>query len=159
MAADNNRGGAGPKAIAAMIGRITRATLGKRGFAEGGVIAEWPAVVGPHIAAHTCPLKIVFPRGERTQGTLHIRVASGGLATELQHLEPMILQRINGHFGYGAVARITLNQGPLPRKPKAAKPKAAPADEARAATLATLVEDDELRSALADLARHIPPAD
>ena len=45
---------------------------------------------------------------------MHLRVASGGLAMELQHFEPVLVERINAYFGYPAVARVKLIQGPLP---------------------------------------------
>ena len=50
--------------------RLIGKPLGKRGFGEGGLIAEWPAVVGEEIARHAKPLKLAFPRGQRRDGTL-----------------------------------------------------------------------------------------
>jgi hypothetical protein len=34
-----------------------------------------------------------------------------------RHLEPIIIERINGFFGYRAVARLAIRQGPLPQRP------------------------------------------
>ena len=65
------------------------------------------------------PLKLAFPRGERRDGTLILRVR-GSFAIELQHMAPQLLERINGYLGYGAVARLKFEQGRLPRpKPPA----------------------------------------
>ncbi len=151
---EDRRGGAGPQAIAASIGRLTRPALAKRGFAEAGVIAEWPSIVGSVLAAHTCPLKIVFPRGERGDGALHLRVASGAMATQLQHLEPLIIERINVYFGYRAVARLAMSQGPLPRRRKP-KPQAAPAAAEEVEERLGAVDDAELKAALTGLGRWV----
>ncbi len=155
-----SRGGQGPRAIAGEVERLTRPALGKRGFAEAAIIAEWATVVGPVLAAHTCPLKLVFQRGQRGDGVLHLRVANGAFATELQHLEPQLLERVNGHFGYRAVARLALSQGPLPRRPKPKPPQPPPADPAVVERAVASVDDPEVKQALARLGsfvlRHRP---
>ncbi len=35
------------------------------------------------------------------------------MATELMHLESMLIDRINSHFGYGAIAAVRLIQVPV----------------------------------------------
>lgn len=40
------------------------------------------------------------------------------MATELMHLETMLIDRINSHFGYGAVAAIRMVQVPIRRPVK-----------------------------------------
>jgi hypothetical protein len=102
----------GIRTMAALMPKVTRTILGKRGFAEASIITEWATIVGDDLARSSQPEKLSFPRGERVGGVLHIRVAGGG-ATELQHLEPQILERINGHFGYRAVGRLKLVHLPL----------------------------------------------
>jgi hypothetical protein len=87
-----------------------RNTLGGRGFVEAGLITEWPAVVGEEIGRISRPVQLAFPRGERKAGVLTI-ACSGAAALELQHLKPQILDRVNTHFGYGAVAEIRFRQG------------------------------------------------
>lgn len=150
-----SRGGQGPRAIAGEVERLTRPALGRRGFAEAGVIAEWPNIVGPVLAVHTCPLRIAFARGERGDGVLHLRVANGALATELQHLEPQLLERVNGHFGYRAVARLAISQGPLPRRPKPKPPAPPPADPAVVERAVAGVDDPEMKEALARLGAFV----
>jgi hypothetical protein len=150
-----SRGGQGPRAIAGEVERLTRPALGKRGFAEAAIIAEWPTVVGAVLGANTCPLKIVFPRGQRGDGVLHLRVANGAFATELQHLEPQLLERVNAHFGYRAVARVALTQGPLPRRAKPKPPPPAPADPAAVERAVAAVGDPEVKQALARLGAFV----
>jgi hypothetical protein len=69
-----------------------------------------------------------------------------------------MIERINSHFGYRAVARIRILQGPVKRAetPKA-KPKPALAPEKRAALERKLdaIEDPELKAALRNLGESI----
>lgn len=155
------RGSAGPRAIAEVAARLTRRPLGKRGFTEASLIGQWASVVGAALAATTLPLRITFPPGERAGGVLHLRVASGAMATQVQHLEPLVVQRINGHFGYRAVARLALSQGPVPRPPArraAPEPQLDAAAEDELARRLAVVEDDDLKAALSALGRRIAAA-
>ena len=148
----------GPRAIGEFSQRLTRKPLGKRGFTETALIAEWPLIVGADQALGSLPLKIVFPPGERRDGTLHVRVASGGLALEFSHREPLIISRINGYFGYGAVARLKIVQGPVtPRARRAVKapPVLAPEQEKALQATTSVVEDPEIREALTRLGRNL----
>jgi hypothetical protein len=118
-----------PTRLSAELPGLTRTafrnTLGGHGFAEAGLITEWTAVVGPDIARMGRPIQLAFPRGERKGGVLTI-ACSGAAAVELQHLKPQILDRVNTHFGYGAVSEIRFKQGEAPRRaprsPESRKP-------------------------------------
>ncbi|MEK7819847.1 MAG: DciA family protein [Pseudomonadota bacterium] len=112
----------GSTPLTTLVRRLTQPLFGKRGLADGRVVSEWTEIVGPMLARSSVPQRIVYPRGERTGGTLHLKVAPGGMATELQHLEPLLIERINTHFGYRAVTRLALIQGPLPAPPPAPAP-------------------------------------
>lgn len=149
---------AGPRAVGEQTLKLARRSLGKRGFVEASLVADWAAIVGAGIGAGTRPLRISFPKGERAGGVLHIKVDGGATALELQHLEGLVVSRINRHFGYGAIARLSLHQGPLGKAPPRAHP-AAPTltpDQTRHldAQLAG-VDDPELRQALARLGRYL----
>lgn len=145
-------------AVAVPSGRVTRPVFGRHGFAEGALVTDWPAIVGAAIAHFTLPVRIRFPAKERNDGTLIVKVASGAFALEMQHLEPLILEKINGYFGWNAVARLKLIQGPLPetakRKPPPPEPPPLPADSSAAISLSQ-VEDPDLREALARLGRRL----
>jgi len=146
----------GLRAIAAEVPRIAATALGKRGFGEAQLVTQWEAVMGPELAAKLAPDRLSFARGERVGGTLRLSVASA-FAVEAQHLEPVLIERINSFFGYGAVARIALVQGP-PIEPecKAAPPR--PLSDAERADLAqrvATVPEGGLRDALARLGASI----
>jgi hypothetical protein len=149
----------GPKAIAQFSGKLTRGSLGRRGFAEASLITNWAEIVGANQALGSVPLKIAFQREERTGGILHVRVSTGGLATEFQYRKELIVSRINSHFGYGAVADLRITQGHVPpRAPKAKPlpPPVLPADqESSLQSLLSTVEDEELREVLARLGRRL----
>jgi hypothetical protein len=146
----------GMVAIAVPSERVTRPAFGRHGFAGGALVVDWPAIVGSAVASHTLPVRVRFPPKERADGTLVVKVDSGAFALEVQHLEPLILERINGYFGWKAVARLKLAQGPLPEPPRRAKPSA-PLKEAGPALKASLsgVEDPDLRAALERLGRRL----
>ena len=162
----------GIHALASMLPRVTAPIFKARGFAEAGILTDWPAIVGPHLARHTMPEKIAFARGARSAGTLHI-VTESAFAPELQHLEPQVIERINGYFGYGAVARLLIHHGrvvtapldsgrPAPRKGKGkanssakGNAHAAPQGRGKTAPATADVADDSLRAALDRLGRAV----
>lgn len=154
----DRRGRYGPRALGVTLPKVTRRALGRRGFAEGGLLAEWPGIVGAELAAVCLPSKLRFPRaGRRAEGTLTLRVAPGH-ATTLQHLEPLLLERLNGYFGYRAVARLRLRQGPLtpPPAPQRARPVALTArQEAALKSRTAAIDDPSLRAALEGLGRAL----
>ncbi len=152
---DARRGG--PRALAAMLPKIARPAFGRRGFVEANVLTDWPVIVGPVLAAETRPMRLSFPRGARADGTLQIRVTSA-FAPELQHLAPLVIERINRYFGFGAIARLTLSQGPVirpPRKKRHPLPEPEPAALRRLEARVAAIEDEELRAALAGLGRNV----
>ena len=146
--------------VAASLPKIAAKAIGRRGFAEAALITDWDTIVGKELARVSQPEKLAFSPGERRNGTLHIRV-QGGVATELQHLEPLVVERINSHFGYGAIARLKLTHAPLrqppPRRRERKPPVVQASPEQRAAldnVLAT-VDDQEVKDALNRLGKAI----
>ncbi len=142
------------------IGRLTKPMFGKRGLADGVIARDWNAIVGDAIATHSQPEKIAYAWRKRTNGILHLRVDNSAMATQLQHLEPQLLERINGHFGYQAVTRLRFLHGPLPKaalSPRQRK-QAVPSESRQRELAKTLegIEDPELRQALEKLGRVLP---
>ena len=154
----NSRRAAGLRALAAELPGIAKRALGRRGFADASLVVEWPAVVGHDLARSTEPLRLSFPNiRQRLGGTLTLRVEPS-VALALQHLEPQLLQRINGYFGYRAVERIRLRQGTVAAAPKVDEADPARADPALAQPMRQKLaelSDDDLRQALARLARRV----
>ncbi|HVJ53853.1 MAG TPA: DciA family protein [Aliidongia sp.] len=145
------------KSLGSSVSKIVAPVLGRRGFGEAQMIAEWSSVVGHDLARDTLPVKLSFARGERVEGTLHLRVTQGAALT-VQHLEPIIIERINGFFGYKAVARLALRQGALPRRDRNEAPRLRELSETERTELERRladIEDPELRAAMDRLGRAV----
>lgn len=152
--------------IAPAAAAAARPALRKRGLAVAGVIADWGRIVGPFLAESTAPEKLVagrsLPEGGRDAGVLHLRVGSPALAPEIAHLAPQIIEKVNGYFGYRAVARLHILHAPVARsdsRPDTGSPPA-PRDAAPEVKEAVRrqtagVEDDGVRGALQRLGEAV----
>jgi hypothetical protein len=145
------------KAIATQVPRMTRAALKRRGHAFATMVAEWPNIVGAEIASSCLPEKLSAPPpppkgvdAPRAAGTLSLRVGVG-MAMELQHLAPQLIERINGFVGYRAIERLRFIQGPLPGAAEPPVPPPPPLTPEANRQLDSLVEsipDPNLRQSL-----------
>ncbi len=149
----------GLRRIGSLVPRVAGKALGKRGFAQIEILSRWPAIVGAELARECRPVKIAFSRGKSADGgVLHLRV-SGALAPELQHLEPILLERINQYYGYPALTRIKLIHGPIeqPARPEPPPPERdlSPAEAADVDRAVAGTKDPGLKAALAGLGRAI----
>ncbi len=132
--------------------------LAKRGFAQSRLLTEWDEVVGADLAMLVRPLRLSHASKEGMGGTLTLGVL-GVRALEAQHQEPMIIERVNAHYGYRAVARVRLSQvGPeIFAKAKLETPTPEPTSQQQKVVKSTVapVADDDLREALERLGRNI----
>jgi hypothetical protein len=137
----------GPRPIGTLLPAVTRTAFRRRSPAAAQVLADWPSIIGPALAAVTTPRRLVA-------GTLTL-ACSGPIATELQHLAPELIARINAHLGSPAVQAIRFLQiAPAAPLPPAAAPVTAATAEAAEAAVAGLPAG-ELRDALAALGRAV----
>jgi hypothetical protein len=149
--------------IGAKVAGLTREVFRKRGFAQPHILSHWPEIVGSALAEYSAPEKLAFPRnpgegrGPETGATLAVRV-DGPVALEIRHLEPQIVERINRYYGYNAVARLKLVQGPLPPRARARRKLIRPLGPAERAELARSlapIAESGLKSALERLGERI----
>ncbi|WP_300298482.1 DUF721 domain-containing protein [Ferrovibrio sp.] len=152
-----------PKALGVALGRLTKPVFKQRGIALAEIINRWAEITGPLLYAETQPEKLVYAAGAGHAATLEIAV-SPAFALELQHLAPLIIEKINGYFGYRAVERLRLRQMPIQRSGGRAESSAPPRrqsrpldpeEQARLAALLEGVEDKALRQALENLGRSL----
>lgn len=147
---------AGPRPLSRMVPDVAGKALGKRGLAFGPLLTDWADVVGPHLAGRVTPEKLVFPRAAKENAVLHVSAAPA-YALEIQHLEPLIIQRINGFFGYAAVARLKCTPGrhvqPVKKPPVLRRLTAE--EENRLTVAASTIEDPELRAAIERFGRAV----
>jgi len=103
------------RSIGAVLNRIVAPTMKRRGFREIDILAHWPMIVGPQLAALSCPERISRSGRLSPDGgaVLTVKVA-GAMALEVQHMAPLILERLNQHYGAGSITRLNIVQGPLP---------------------------------------------
>lgn len=140
-----------------------RAAGEKRGFAVARLLTEWDAVAGERLAAITLPVKVSYPRdGLGATLTLLVSPAHG---PEVQMALPPLLDRVNGVYGYRAIARIALTQtaatgfaegqSPFTPAPKPRPRAPDPAKLAQAMDRLAPLADPGLRGALELMARNI----
>ena len=156
-----------PRPLADLIDASLGRALAAQGFAAADVLVSWPEIVGERLAAATQPLKIEWPRrragadptARPEPATLVVRVESA-FALDLQHLAPVIVERVNVHYGWRCVGRLVLKQGPV-RRPAGAPAKLAPLSEDernRIAQAVAAVDDEALRQALDRLGQAVASA-
>ena len=146
------------RAIGASVEKIVKPIFGRRGFGAPVIVSDWASIVGPVLARHTFPEQISYPGGSRSDGTLKLRIDSSALALELQHLELQLREKINTHFGYRAIGRIRILQGPVPEMEKEGKLRKRSLTRSENDELARkleIISDPELRKVLSALGSAI----
>lgn len=153
-----------PKPIADLVIGTLGPALRAQGFAAADIVVAWTDLVGERLGAVTQPLRIDWPKRARDAdperrpdpATLVVRVESA-FALEVQHLAPVIIERVNAYYGWRCVGRIALRQGPV-RRPEP-RPQTAPvvgeADARRIAQAVGDVAEAPLRAALDRLGRAV----
>ena len=142
------------KPLAELIEACIGPAYAAQGFASTDILNAWPEIVGERLSQQCQPVKLEWPRrraGAEAQaeaGTLIVRV-EGVFALELQHLAPVVIQRVNAHYGWACIGRIVLRQGRLRRA--GCRPLVQEIDPGRRGEVAVAVsciEEDSLREAL-----------
>lgn len=153
IAPSASRGGYGPRAAARTIYGLLARCGQRQGLRDAALLVDWASIMGAELAACCVPERLA---PGRDGGILHIRVASAW-ALDVQHRAPLIVERINTYLGRRAVARLAIRQGPMPRPRPGVSARRRLADGERAAIdhRVAMVEDEELRAALASLARAV----
>lgn len=153
------RGGQ-PRRLRLALSKVMKGPFAKRGFSQTEILSRWPTIVGPMLAQHSCPERLTFEREKAAGANLLVRV-EGAFGLELQHLTPQVIERINTYFGYRAVARLSILQGPIPRqspRARAAVRELTTAEEKSVADTVAATRDPELAQALAALGRAVVAA-
>jgi hypothetical protein len=145
-----------PKPLADLIDACIGPAFAAQGFASTDILAAWPEIVGERLARYCRPAKLEWPRRRRPPeegggpepGTLIVRV-EGVFAIELQHLAPVVIQRINAHYGWACVGKIVLKQDRVgERMAGGITRRVDPARRGEVAQAVATIADDNLREAL-----------
>src|ERR1700756_2697816 len=115
----NKRAKTYARPLADLVRRTLADTFARQGFASTELVTHWDDIVSAEIAAHCEPIRLQWPRGGHVDApepaTLVLRV-EGPIAIEIQHLAPVILERVNRFFGWRAGGGLLLRQAPpVPR--------------------------------------------
>lgn len=141
--------------------RIRKASEG-RGFAQSRVLTHWEEIAGADLAAIARPVEVKY--GRQGFGATLTILTTGANAPIVNMRSEELRERINGVYGYNAIARIRITQTAATgfaegrvdfahRKKASAMPEPDITPQARA--VATGVSDDGLRSALERLAANV----
>lgn len=144
------------RAVSEMLPDVGRAAFRRFGFVQSSVVSRWPEIVGERYAGISAPESIRFPAGRRSDGVLTLAV-EGAHAPMMQHVAPVIVERVNRFFGYPAVARVHFKQA-MVQLVRARKPAPAASLEPIPAELGDSlrsIADPELRACLEALARGV----
>lgn len=154
----------GFKRTSALLTPRIRAASESRGFAQSRLLTHWAEVVGDDIAAIARPLDVSYSRGG--MGATLTLLTTGAQAPMLEMQKEQLRIKVNGVYGYNAIARIRVTQtaangfseGQVDFQPKP-KPQSRaevdPAVQADVNAATAPVADTGLRAALARLGANV----
>ena len=150
---DTPRGGRA-RAAGELVGAVGGVAFKRFGFVQGAIVSRWAEIVGERYAKVSSPESIRFPTGRKSGGVLTLQV-EGAHSPLLQHLSPLIIERVNRFFGYEAVNRVVFRQGrPPARRVETERPQLSPVPKELGEGLRQIA-DPELRACLESLAGRI----
>jgi hypothetical protein len=143
-----------PRAAGELVGDVGGQSFRRFGFVQHSIVSRWAEIVGDRYSKVSCPESIKFPAGKKAGGVLTLLV-DGAHAPLIQHLTPMIVDKVNRFFGYAAINRIVFRQGKPPAPtPKPERPQLRAVPKELGEGLREIA-DPELRHCLESLAAQI----
>ena len=137
--------------------RIVKPVFKSRGLMEGKIITQWKQIVGERFARLALAESITFPRGKKTEGTLHLSVTSSG-ALLLQYAQDLILEQVNTFFGYKALSKLRMTHDFVPPPEvslKAPPPPLTQEEKEWVESQTSTISDPELKECLERLGASI----
>lgn len=154
--AERPRGGPA-KTVAELVPGVGQAAFKRFGFIQSSIVSRWREIVGEKYAHVSAPESIRFPQGKKSDGTLTL-VVERAFGPMMQHVQPILIERVNRFFGYPAIARVALKTGDVARaKPAAPKPELRPVPAELGDSLREIA-DPVLRAVLTSLAQGVASA-
>jgi hypothetical protein len=135
------------------------AALKGAGFSIYDIVAQWEVIIGKEFAPFTQPLKVKFPqkiegKGTPEAGTLFM-LCESSVILEVQHSKDLILERVNGYFGWRSLSQIRITQGVIKRPALPLDFTPTLREEKRISTQLGEFENKDLESALKSFGSHI----
>ena len=142
------------RAAGELVGDVGGVAFRRFGFVQSAVVSRWSEIVGERYAKVSSPESIRFPAGRKSGGVLTLLV-EGAHSPLIQHLSPLIIERVNRFFGYEAINRVVFRQGrPIPAAAAPARPQLRPVPKELGEGLRQIA-DPELRACLESLAAQL----
>jgi hypothetical protein len=146
------------RAAGDLVGDVGGVAFKRFGFIQSAIVSRWSEIVGERYGRVSSPESIRFPAGRKSSGVLTLLV-EGAHAPLVQHLAPLIIERVNRFFGYPAIDRIVFRQGKPPAPPeRLVRPDLRPVPKELGEGLRQIA-DPELRACLESLAARISETD
>ena len=140
---------------------LAKAAFERYGFAQGDLLSHWAAIAGDDVSAFCSPERIKWPRraeGNRSGGATLVLRVDPGRALDIQYKAPILLERINQFFGYGAIATIKVMPGSRKEPQTPPRRSVAPTPSAAVQEKLGMISDDRLKDALARLGAEVAAA-
>jgi hypothetical protein len=142
------------RAAGELVGDVGGQSFRRFGFVQSSIVSRWAEIVGERYSKVSSPESIRFPAGRKSSGVLTLLV-EGAHAPLIQHLAPMIIERVNRFFGHAAINRIVFRQGKSPAAPpRPVRAQLRPVPKELGEGL-RVIADPELRACLESLAARI----
>jgi hypothetical protein len=144
------------RSVSDMLPEVGGAAFRRFGFVQSSIVSRWREIVGVRYAGVSSPESIRFPPGKRSAGVLNL-IVEGAHAPMMQHVAPVIVERVNRFFGYNAVERVAFKQGSVKvakAKARVAPPSLRPVPNDIGDSLRSIA-DPELRNVLEALAQGV----
>ncbi len=137
-----------------IVGKVGGVAFKRFGFVQSAVVSRWSEIVGERYAKVSSPESIRFSAGRKSGGVLTLLV-EGAHAPLMQHLTPLIIERVNRFFGYEAVNRLVFRQGRPPAVPEPLNRPALRVVPKELGEGLRQIADPELRACLESLAARL----
>ncbi|MBA3897673.1 MAG: DUF721 domain-containing protein [Sphingomonadaceae bacterium] len=145
------------RSVSEIVPDVGRAAFRRFGFVQSSVVSRWGEIVGERYAGISSPESIRFPPAKRADGVLTLTV-QGAHAPMMQHVTPVIVERVNRFFGYAAVARVVIRQGERTAPQARVRPAPSKVVPVELGDSLRTVADPELKAVLESLARGVAAA-
>ncbi|MFL6751972.1 MAG: DUF721 domain-containing protein [Sphingomicrobium sp.] len=142
------------RAAGDLVGDIGGQSFRRFGFVQSSIVSRWSEIVGERYARVSSPESIRFPSGKKVGGVLTLLV-EGAHAPLIQHLTPLIVERVNRFFGHAAINRLVFRQGKPPGEAPAVERPPLRAVPKELGEGLREIADPELRACLESLAARI----
>ncbi|MEI8296161.1 MAG: DciA family protein [Alphaproteobacteria bacterium] len=144
----------GLKPLARLVSDIATPIFTRAGFAKASIVLDWDKIVSPAFSQFCQAIKVTFPSHQKSQGVLHVR-ATSAMSLAISYQTPQILDCVNRYYGYQAIAKVTIHQGPLVARPApiVQRPEVVldPNQQTAVETIVETLPPGELREALQSL--------